>query len=502
LALGHILLLAFLLAPATGANAQNYGYGYEYQRQPLQDSVAEFLARQTIYIRPAMGGGFADYQTVSTAVGAISIEVTCPPSRDAIGGDRDRGARVILERTDGYQDASVINTVVGAAQVRARDECQLGVVDSYGMGFVDIYGPLNGAQRVHLWSLRSYALGNWSEIHDIVAEQRAEEERAAAAQAEAAHQAQIQAERQRQATQRAIESRRVSNTFWTWTFILALVGAGVWLFAKSAAAAERERQRRQRELAEQEERAERERRERRAKQESLQRDVQGICKSSLGAFGMIPRSLMSAEELLDTAQKDFEESAFSPFWDAIERAVNKLGEAHSSLQLIESSARRYQELVSALDGAPPPFPVEPDSAKRLVVANTTGDRLKEIVRQGQRNFQFATIYEQRKTNQILVSGFNNLGDAIAGLGDHISASISAVSDRIDEVNRSVQQMDYSLQEAHRNLRDTLSEQHQHDAADWARRDATQAEQARAEAKQAKAALEMLDNIQRGKKPWP
>lgn len=476
-------------------SAQNYGYGYDYQRQPLQDSVAEFLTRKTIYIHPAVGNEFADYQTVSDAVGSISIEVTCPPSRDAIGGSRDRGARVTLEKADGYRNASVINTVVGAAQVRARDDCQLGVVDAYEMGFVDIYGPANGVQQAHLWSLRGYYFGNWGEIHDILAERQAEEQRTAAAQAEARRQVQIQEETRRQATQRAIASQRASDTFWTWVIGIAVLGGIIWLAAKSAAAAERKRQQEQRARDAMEERAERERRDRRERQASLQQDLQGICKSSLNAFGMIPRSLMSAEELLDTAQRDFEESAFSPFWDAIERAVNKLGEAHSNLQLIETSARRYQELIPTLDRSPPPFPVEPDSAKRLVVANTTGERLKEIVRQAQRNFQFATIYEQRKTNQILVSGFNNLGDAITGLGDHISASISAVGDRIDAVNQSVREMDYNLKEAHRDLQDTLSEQHERDAADQMRRD-------QAQALQTKVALEMLDNIQRGKKPWP
>ena len=59
-----------------------------------------------------------------------------------------------------------------------------------------------------------------------------------------------------------------------------------------------------------------------------------------------------------------------------------------------------------------------------MVATATAERMQAIVRKAQRNFQFATIYEQRKTNQILVAGFTTLAQALNQMTGQITASIS------------------------------------------------------------------------------
>lgn len=301
-------------------------------------------------------------------------------------------------------------------------------------------------------------------------------------------------------------------------FIVIALGSGLawWLLSSAAKSAKEERRRRDREERERREEAtrsdterrlrveqqERERKEWRAKQDSYESELSMMCGASSQAFASIPRSLMTAEELLDVAEKDFSEEAFSPFWDAIERAVNNLGEADKSVQQIALSAQRYRKLVPLVVSSPPKFPVDVQAASRLVAANKTGARLKEIVRTAQRNFQFATIYEQRKTNQILVSGFNNLGDAIVGLGQQISRSIEDVCERVGEVNQSIRQMDESM----RTSAAAEAEQHaramEADEARYAEQTTRQNQENSARAQAAEKALDMLDNIQRGKRPYP
>ena len=79
----------------------------------------------------------------------------------------------------------------------------------------------------------------------------------------------------------------------------------------------------------------------------------------------------------------------------------------------------------------------------------TVERMHTIVRLAQRDFQFATIYEQRKTNQLLDKnnrllevGFSNLeqglrdihrriGDASVYLAGSLSSSISYLESRIN-----------------------------------------------------------------------
>ena len=49
--------------------------------------------------------------------------------------------------------------------------------------------------------------------------------------------------------------------------------------------------------------------------------------------------------------------------------------------------------------------------------------MHRIVRQAQKDFQFWTIFEQRKTNQLLVVGFGSLASAIAEMGSQIEMSL-------------------------------------------------------------------------------
>jgi hypothetical protein len=60
--------------------------------------------------------------------------------------------------------------------------------------------------------------------------------------------------------------------------------------------------------------------------------------------------------------------------------------------------------------------------------------MKSIVRKTQSNFQFATIYEQRKTNQILVAGFTNLAQALEYMTQRISGSIGDLANSVDAVS--------------------------------------------------------------------
>jgi hypothetical protein len=49
------------------------------------------------------------------------------------------------------------------------------------------------------------------------------------------------------------------------------------------------------------------------------------------------------------------------------------------------------------------------------------------VRAAQRDFEFATIFEQRKTNRLLVAGFSTLGQAMGELASRFEASLSELA---------------------------------------------------------------------------
>jgi hypothetical protein len=126
---------------------------------------------------------------------------------------------------------------------------------------------------------------------------------------------------------------------------------------------------------------------------------------------------------LDQAELEFKDRAFSPFWDAVERATISLGRFDQAIQTISNCSGRYRQILESFEGEAPPFTVGVTSIRGVSAAKPTTERLKSVVRVAQRDFQFATIYEQRKTNQILIQGFQTVAEAIYGMADRISSSI-------------------------------------------------------------------------------
>ncbi len=217
-------------------------------------------------------------------------------------------------------------------------------------------------------------------------------------------------------------------------------------------------------------------------QEGIYRNLVDICNNSLSTFELMASQLHDAEIFLDSAEVDFKDGAFSPFWDLIQKATMCLGRFDDGVHATEKNLKHYPEIARKLESTPPKFPISNDSIRALKVVNSTTFRLKEIVRQAQCNFQFAAIYEQRKTNQLLTLGFQNLAQAIDGIGARITSSI-------DELSHQILQLAVSQNESARRLYQGVENLH-----------STIKEVAAADAGRQQKALGILDNIQRRRKP--
>lgn len=199
---------------------------------------------------------------------------------------------------------------------------------------------------------------------------------------------------------------------------------------------------------------------------------------SLSLFESLPAHLAAAERHLNQAQVEFSEGAFSPFWDAVERAAVELGSFGEGVDDIEASSSEYAETAKKYEDTSLAFPVARQSIERLKVGATTAGRMRDIVRTAQRDYQFASIYEQRRTNKILIAGFTNLGEALDQMAFSITRSIDSLASSVGQV---AEKLD--------DIEDGISS-HMSEAAEMA------ADHARREEK----VLEMLDNIQRGRRP--
>lgn len=229
----------------------------------------------------------------------------------------------------------------------------------------------------------------------------------------------------------------------------------------------------------------------REEQRGYRNQMIAIGEQSMVLFESVPNHLRSAEGYLDKAEVEFADGAFAPFWDCIENAAKALGRIDEGVHHIKDNSSRYGELIKKYEDTPPGFPLARESVTKLGVASTSAERMQAIVRKAQRDFQFATIYEQRKTNQILVAGFTNLAQALNDMTWQITASI-------DDLARSVDGMTSTLDESLRTIHSRVG-----DVAEAVSRHSDEASKAASEASmREEKVLNMLDNIQRGRRPFP
>jgi methyl-accepting chemotaxis protein len=233
-----------------------------------------------------------------------------------------------------------------------------------------------------------------------------------------------------------------------------------------------------------------------AQQEAYRVELLNLCNNALQSFEIMPTHLLNAEKSLEQAETDYQETAFAPFWDSIERVTRRLADFDACVQIICDASGHHSELIKVYEAVPDRFPLDLTSVRGIAAANTISDRLKKVVRTAQRHRDFAIIYEQRRTNQILIAGFANLGEAIDGMGHRIVLSVRNLADRIsdmsstldtalDTLGSSLISIDESNQQITRNIEELHST----------------VQNANAERSERHArALAMLNNIQRHQEP--
>jgi hypothetical protein len=224
-------------------------------------------------------------------------------------------------------------------------------------------------------------------------------------------------------------------------------------------------------------------------------------------YGEILDSGSIADNALNTAGDEFYGGYYAPFWDEIEVATNQLASCNNYLHKINSHVDKYWSQIQDLDKE------YSGQVKSCVLPGTlpdlqgTAKRLATTVRMAQRNFEFSTIYEQRKTNKLLYEGFSNLGDAIYSLGDRITDSLndlshnldSSLSDIISSTNENSRIISDNIQEQTRRL-DEHAEQQRSYESDSLRNQSGQQKTLEQQKRVLDSQNRRINNIQRGRKP--
>jgi hypothetical protein len=142
--------------------------------------------------------------------------------------------------------------------------------------------------------------------------------------------------------------------------------------------------------------------------------------TSLTTVAELPRHLENAGNLLRQAESEYQENAFAPFWDAVESAARHLAEFNDKTKQLTQNAAGYYR---GLEGRKHTFPAFPIQSQTIPDATPVLTELRRVVRMGQTNFQFANIWEHRRTREVLIAGFRTLGEAVNNLGTTIEYSI-------------------------------------------------------------------------------
>lgn len=134
-------------------------------------------------------------------------------------------------------------------------------------------------------------------------------------------------------------------------------------------------------------------------------------------------SLDAASRALDEAVSEHRERAFGPFWDAIETAAAALAEYQHGTKEIGAIAQEYYKELEHRTHTFPPFPY---IASDLPIADESVKRFKQVVRMGQTDFEFANIWEHRKTRETIKTGFGSLEAAVRQVGSSVVTAVQGV----------------------------------------------------------------------------
>ena len=231
-----------------------------------------------------------------------------------------------------------------------------------------------------------------------------------------------------------------------------------------------------------------------AEQRSLLTNVGGFIADAKKRASELPKLAQAAERAIDKAEEEFADGVFAPFWDAVEVTTTKLAEFEFIVQQVVQRSQDYNNARAKLLGPAPAFDF---GLKVLPDATHASNRLKAIVRQAQKNPHFATIYELRKTNRILVEGFTNLGQALTEVGDRLESSMDTLRSSLTE---GFAEAASASRRASAELVAELEQTREQSAKDSREAREMSSKDSEARRKHEREEREMLDNIQRRKKP--
>ena len=155
----------------------------------------------------------------------------------------------------------------------------------------------------------------------------------------------------------------------------------------------------------------------------LAAEIRCVADSFFESLESLPKLLRKAEMSVKLADDEFHANAFGPYWDAVDQAVMTFRQFHTATANLPDKFEDYRQ---ALIGSRHTFPPLNFSNDMLPDPLPALKSLEKVVRLGQTDFRFASIWEQRTNRRALLAGFQTFGEAIAHLHTDVISSLSNI----------------------------------------------------------------------------
>jgi hypothetical protein len=145
------------------------------------------------------------------------------------------------------------------------------------------------------------------------------------------------------------------------------------------------------------------------------------------------QALTNADGWISHAEREYQQRAYGPFWEAIERTAMNLADVHDSVRSLRGSSQNYQSLLHGREHNFPSHSIRapiPDPS-RIV------RKFQATLRKGQRDFEFATIWEQRATRRAVTEGFGSVGETVNSIGMKVVEDLAGLRSQVSEELHSI-----------------------------------------------------------------
>ncbi|WP_037182148.1 hypothetical protein [Rhodococcoides fascians] len=181
-----------------------------------------------------------------------------------------------------------------------------------------------------------------------------------------------------------------------------------------------------------------------ADQQFILESAERIRSRTLDSLDRLPGLLDQAGMCLSSADNDWAERVYNPFWNSIEGCAVKLTEFEKIIEDIKRGANEYEKLILSFDGNLSPFPISSESVEAMNSYKTIYGAMERKTRRALGDIEFAQIFEGWRGNKIMSAGFADLQSAVSEMSTSISREIFSLGSRVDSLNRNFSSLSSSV----------------------------------------------------------